>query len=76
NKEVVIRENLIASLTPEFHGVSCESCHGPGRNHVESPESNKLLKPTAETCITCHTPDRDDDFDFDRKLKILGCPGA
>ncbi|MDH3329800.1 MAG: multiheme c-type cytochrome, partial [Desulfobulbaceae bacterium] len=37
NKEVVIRENLIASLTPEFHGVSCESCHGPGRNHVELP---------------------------------------
>jgi len=76
NKEVVIRENLIASLTPEFHGVSCESCHGPGRNHVESPESNKLLKPTAETCITCHTPDRDDDFDFNRKLKILDCPAA
>lgn len=76
NKEVILRENLIASLTPEFHGVSCESCHGPGRNHVESPEINKLLKPTAETCITCHTPDRDDDFDFDRKLKILDCPAA
>ncbi len=76
NKQVVIRENLLASLTPEYHGVGCEACHGPGRKHADSPEINQLLKPTAETCTTCHTPDRDDDFDFDRKLKILGCPAA
>ncbi|MDW7773146.1 MAG: UshA-like (seleno)protein [Desulfobulbaceae bacterium] len=76
DRETVIRENLIISLSPEFHGVSCESCHGPGKKHVDAPEKNKLRRPSEETCITCHTPDQDDNFDFARKLKILGCPTA
>ena len=73
NQEVVVGINLTAFLSPEFHGVGCEACHGPGKKHVDSPASVKLGLPTAKTCTACHTPDQDDNFDFDRKLKILGC---
>lgn len=76
DKEIVTRESLIASLSPEFHGVGCESCHGPGQQHIQAPEASKLRRPTAETCTTCHTTDHDDDFDFARKLKFLKCSGG
>ncbi len=41
----------------------CESCHGPGAQHVEDPSSNTTLKRFArmaprdvnQTCLTCHT---------------------
>jgi len=74
DQEIVIRDNLIAALTPEFHGVSCEACHGPAKKHVEKPEQNRVLRPTVQTCVTCHTPDHDDNFNFDRKVKIVRCP--
>lgn len=73
NRTVVMQEGLIASLSPEFYGVGCEACHGPGKKHVDAPETSSMLRPTEETCTACHTPDHDDDFNFDRKLAILGC---
>ncbi len=76
DRNVVFRDNLLAALTPEFKGVSCEACHGPARKHTEQPEQNRPLKPTVQTCLTCHTPDRDDNFDFDRKVKMIRCPAS
>jgi len=73
DRETVLSEKLLTTLTPEFYGVSCEACHGPGRRHVQAPEKNKLVRPTTRTCTACHTPEQDDHFDFDRKLKLLGC---
>jgi predicted CXXCH cytochrome family protein len=41
--------------------VGCESCHGPGKAHVESGDPTKIIsfkrmdaKATAETCLACH----------------------
>ena len=35
--------------------VACESCHGPGWKHVESPEEVRLLIPQGkELCLSCH----------------------
>jgi len=53
--------------TPDFHieeGVKCESCHGPGEQHVkkaitegkEDAMQAKLLKPKEDDCMTCHKP--------------------
>lgn len=33
-------------------GVTCEACHGPGSDHIKSPE--KILLTTDENCGECH----------------------
>lgn len=32
-----------ATQDPRYHDVQCESCHGPGLNHVQDPESGQPL---------------------------------
>jgi len=41
--------------------VGCESCHGPGKAHVESGDPTKIIsfkrmnaKAVSETCLSCH----------------------
>lgn len=41
--------------------TGCESCHGPGRAHIEEGDPKKIIsfktkssKETSETCLTCH----------------------
>jgi len=62
-----------AELKKELLMVSCESCHGSGAGHVQSPQDNKLTMPDETICHNCHTPDHDDDFKFKRDLDFLQC---
>ncbi len=41
--------------------VQCEACHGPGADHARdgSYRINAI-----QSCVTCHTPNDDPDFDF------------
>jgi len=68
--------NFLQSLGEERRGVSCENCHGPGWQHASSPETVEPLmrKPTEEVCLVCHTHERDNNFDYQRKLPMIACP--
>ncbi len=48
-----------------FDHVGCEACHGPGAQHVESPEASNIGAGTAEeTCRKCHDPDNSPHFKY------------
>jgi hypothetical protein len=76
DRDVVTRDNLLDALTPAFQGVGCEACHGPAAQHITQPEQNRPVRPTATICTTCHTPERDDNFNFTEKMKIIRCPSS
>jgi hypothetical protein len=41
--------------TWQFRGITCESCHGPGSEHIASPSpTNIVINATAAQCGTCH----------------------
>lgn len=41
--------------TWKFEGIMCESCHGPGSEHVENPQENPLVVDlSAQLCGQCH----------------------
>jgi len=50
------------------YGVSCESCHGPGGNHVSATDKKGTMSPeVAKTsCNTCHesNPSKDDQGNY------------
>ena len=37
----------------EHKTLSCETCHGPGREHVENPQ-RQLPKLSFQLCVRCH----------------------
>lgn len=41
--------------------VQCEACHGPGSEHNRDGSYNELA---VQSCVQCHTKERDPDFDF------------
>lgn len=52
--------------TPELADVGCETCHGPGAEHVESGGDPSMISrtPSLTTCETCHNAERVADFKF------------
>jgi nitrate/TMAO reductase-like tetraheme cytochrome c subunit len=55
---------VLASDNRKLQGVGCESCHGPGSEHVADPVNHKLDRGSEATCRQCHTPGQTPDFDF------------
>jgi hypothetical protein len=45
-------------------GVECESCHGPGKQHVQTPNDINMPPVTKAICKQCHTSEKDPDFDM------------
>ncbi len=52
--------------TPELANVGCETCHGPGGEHVRSGGDPSLIKSdiTQKDCKRCHNSERVEDFNF------------
>ncbi len=45
------------AATPQFEGIGCEDCHGPGSKHAGSPSTNAMPMPVPDassTCFNCH----------------------
>lgn len=63
-------------VTPDRVHVGCESCHGPGEDHVRDPRKNGLPAVEEETCRRCHTPEQELFFDFARKLPLVNHRGG
>ncbi len=51
--------------TPQLANVQCESCHGPGRQHVNAPAKGYGFMPTPVGCVQCHTKSNSPDFNFE-----------
>ncbi len=58
--------------TPQFADVHCESCHGPGAEHVKAPAAgNYKTPPKNQSCLVCHDRDNSPDFDFDKYWPVV-----
>jgi 2',3'-cyclic-nucleotide 2'-phosphodiesterase (5'-nucleotidase family) len=62
--------------TPEYAGIQCTQCHGRMDGHIEfylgtSQKGDAPPVVNQDLCLQCHTPDLDDDFDFDRDKKLV-----
>jgi len=46
------------SHNSNFENVQCESCHGPGGDHMKAPKSKKksTITRTPKSCAECHNP--------------------
>lgn len=64
--------------TPQYKGIQCVSCHGPMKGHIDlhsgiretsEAEAMRGQEVTKDTCLRCHTPERDNDFDFESDKK-------
>jgi hypothetical protein len=49
--------------TPTLAAVGCESCHGPGRRHVEDT-TRPFGKVGLSSCTVCHDPANSPKFDY------------
>jgi hypothetical protein len=62
-----------AKTTAPVSNVTCESCHGPGGNHMKAPKDEKAAtingNVTEVMCKSCHTPEMSPDFKFAEYVK-------
>jgi hypothetical protein len=53
------------SKTPLLKNAGCETCHGPGSQHVESQDADDIkAKLSAQDCMSCHNEERVGSFKY------------
>lgn len=75
---VTLGKDQILTLPPGLQKVGCENCHiGPGRTHADNPGQFQMTKQVAEKiCLSCHTKERDNKFEYQKKLELIACPAG
>ncbi len=67
----------LLSLPRELQSVGCETCHGAGKKHSVNPEGFKMVRlPGKNICLTCHTSEHDDNFNYEIQLTPVSCPAG
>ena len=70
-------ESVLLTLPSVLLGVGCEVCHGPGKAHTASQDPSQISrKPGASICLSCHTPERDEKFNYGNDLERIACPAS
>jgi hypothetical protein len=73
NKSVKLKD--ILSFPDDLLTVGCELCHGSGTFHNEDPAKQSMVpRPAEKICNRCHTPKRDDNFIYQKDIKVIACP--
>ncbi len=75
---LTLSKDQILTLPPGLQTVGCENCHiGQGRSHAGNPKQFQMTKQVAEKiCLSCHTKERDNNFEYQKKLKLIACPAG
>jgi Cytochrome c554 and c-prime len=69
-------ESLL-TLPATLQAVGCEACHGAGLAHADAPDTVKMNRKVKEqTCLACHTTERDPAFDYREKVLKVSCPAG
>jgi hypothetical protein len=56
--------------------VSCESCHGPGSNHLANPVKQTIARADSkQTCLKCHDHENSPSFEYETYLPRIRGPG-
>lgn len=64
----------LLGLPKQLLSVTCESCHGPGKSHVDSLGQENTFRTIDESvCRQCHTVKMDNTFNFNTALQHLSC---
>jgi len=68
-------DSVLLFLPAALRQVGCEVCHGPGKIHAASQDPSRVSrKPAASICLRCHTPERDEEFNYENDLIRIACP--
>ncbi len=63
---------ISVKATPQFANVHCESCHGPGAEHIKAPTAGNYKTPSKnQSCLVCHDRDNSPDFDFEKYWPVI-----
>lgn len=51
--------------TPHLANLGCETCHGPGSDHINQPDKDSIIsKIDLHSCSRCHSQERVDAFKY------------
>lgn len=65
------RLEAAGSIEKVHIGVQCEHCHGNRHGHPGAPAPKKVRE---SSCLQCHVPPNDTDFDFKKLVAKVACP--